>query len=333
METVTYSRIGSLDIQLDLYIPHNLPLGRRPAIVHFHGGGMIGGSRKSLFFLQWLRDAALKHGILFISADHRLLIPSTAFDIIEDVKTLFTFLADPCFSRTLLPKGTSLDATRIAVSGESGGGYAARAAGIYAQPRPAAIFLQYAMGGQLLDDHWLAVKEGPLEPSVENITAEAFSELLTQPQEPISYDLIPSPGDKAPNGASRRCMLLLLWWETGELLDYILGAKISKSLRSILPNERADAVPAALRLAILQTQITSDFPPTFLYHGKDDTLILPAESELTYNQLRSLGIEAELHLLEGASHTLMDAHDPSRLTAGAEVLRGKAFEFLLSKLL
>jgi acetyl esterase/lipase len=54
METVTYSRIDSLETGLDIYLPPNLPAGPRPAIVHFHGRGMIGGCRKILLFQRWL---------------------------------------------------------------------------------------------------------------------------------------------------------------------------------------------------------------------------------------------------------------------------------------
>ncbi len=43
------------------------------------------------------------------------------------------------------------------------------------------------MGGQLLADHWLTVKHGPL-PGAEDVTAEAFAELLTLPQKPLSSD-------------------------------------------------------------------------------------------------------------------------------------------------
>lgn len=55
METITYSRIGSLDIQLDLYKPAELKEGPVSAVVHFHGGGMIAGSRKTLAFQHWLK--------------------------------------------------------------------------------------------------------------------------------------------------------------------------------------------------------------------------------------------------------------------------------------
>ncbi len=55
METITYSRVETLDIQLDLYLPPELKEGLVPALVHFHGGGMIAGCRKTLFFQQWLK--------------------------------------------------------------------------------------------------------------------------------------------------------------------------------------------------------------------------------------------------------------------------------------
>lgn len=58
METITYSRVGSLDIKLDLYIPPEPKQGLVPALVHFHGGGMIAGCRKTLFFQHWLKGMA-----------------------------------------------------------------------------------------------------------------------------------------------------------------------------------------------------------------------------------------------------------------------------------
>lgn len=279
-------------------------------------------------------DATLEHGILFISADHRLLYPSTAFDIIADIKNLFTFLASPSFSETHLPPGVTLDATRIAVSGESGGGYATRAAGIFADPKPRALLLQYAQGGQLLDDHWLAVKDRDAEgPGGENVAREDVAHLLDRQQEPLSDDPMPLLGDDAPKGDSGRTKLLLWWWRTGGFLDVVFGINgISRFLRSFKLAQRENHIPEALRPAILQTQLDEDFPPTFFLHGKQDTLVLPAESRLTYDQLMELGVEAELHMIEGAGHTLIDEKDAPNLAAGAREAQRKAVEFLVYKL-
>lgn len=279
-------------------------------------------------------DATLEHGILFISADHRLLYPSTAFDIITDVKNLFTFLASPSFSGTHLPPGVTLDTSRIAVSGESGGGYATRAAGIFAEPKPTALLLQYAMGGQLLDDHWLAVKDRDVpDPEGGIISKESVAHLLSGPQEPISDDPMPFLGDDAPNGDSGRSKLLLWWWRTGGFVDVVLGVNgMSRFLRGLSLAQREGYIPETLRLAVLQTQITENFPPTCLLHGKDDKVVLPAESQFTYDRLKELGVEVELHMLEGAGHTLIDEKNPPNLAAGAKELQQKAVDFLIHKL-
>ena len=279
-------------------------------------------------------DAALEEGLLFISADHRLLYPSTAFDIITDVKNLFAFLTSSGFSEKHLPAGVALNASRIAVSGESGGGYAARAAGLFAEIKPVALLLQYAQGGQLLDNHWLAVKDKDVPDPVGGIIAkESVAHLLNQPQKPISYDPALALGDDAPNGDSGRVQLLLWWWRTGGFLDVLLGVNgMSRSLRRWTLAQREAYLPEDLRLAILQTQLDENFPPTFLYHGKEDKLILPSESQLTYDRLQELDVEAELHLLPGAGHGLFDTNDPPKLVPGAKVVQRLAVDFLVGKL-
>lgn len=255
-------------------------------------------------------------------------------DIITDIKSLFAFLASPSFSEKHLPAGVTLDASRIAVSGESGGGYGARAAGIFANPKPKAVFLQYAQGGQILDDHWLAVKDRNVpDPEGGIITKESVEHLLDRLPEPISDDPMPFLGDEAPNGDSGRSKLLLWWWRTGGFIDVVLGVNgMSRFLRDMPMAEREGLIPEALRTAILQTQLTDQFPATFLLHGADDKFVLPVESQLTYDQLTELGVEVELHMLEGAGHTLIDETDPPNLAAGARELQQKAVEFLMHKL-
>lgn len=293
-------------------------------------------------------DAAFKNDIIFISADHRLLFPSTGFDIIEDIKKLFDCLAAPDFSSKHLPQGVALDSGRIAVVGESGGGYAARAAGIFAKPKPRAIMLQFAMGGELLDDHWLSIKDASSTPAeCKGVRRVALASLLDEPQQPISYDPLIALGEEPlfpGQKPSRRRMLLLYWLVHGELVDQVLGQNLSHDLRKLAYDQRMDAIPEALRPAILQSQLDETFPPTFLMHGKADTLILPRESQHTYQKLRQLGVRTELELLDGADHGLREPpskekramlpgpNSVPKLVDGAEEIQKKAFEFILSEL-
>ena len=62
METITYSSVERLDIQLDLYLAPELKVGLVPALVHFHAEDMIAGCRKTLSSQQWLKGKS--HSLL-----------------------------------------------------------------------------------------------------------------------------------------------------------------------------------------------------------------------------------------------------------------------------
>lgn len=88
-----------------------------------------GGNRRSLV-PPFYRHLATSQNWSFISADYRLLVPASGHDMLDDVTTLFAYISDN------LPQ---IDPKRIAVVGTSAGGYLARLAGLYADPRPCAI--------------------------------------------------------------------------------------------------------------------------------------------------------------------------------------------------
>ena len=83
-------------------------------------------------------------GLAFISADYRLLPPSTGHDVLEDVVDLFAFLG-----RTPTLGSVHLDASRLAVAGSSAGGMCAFLAAIHAKPRPRAVLSLYGLGGEV----------------------------------------------------------------------------------------------------------------------------------------------------------------------------------------
>jgi acetyl esterase/lipase len=83
-------------------------------------------------------------GLAFISADHRLLPPSTGHDVLQDVVDLFAFLARTPKIGTVL-----IDTTRLAVAGSSAGGMCAFLAAIHVNPRPRAVLSFYGLGGDV----------------------------------------------------------------------------------------------------------------------------------------------------------------------------------------
>ena len=57
-----------------------------------------------------------------------------------------------------------------------------------------------------------------------------------------------------------------------------------------------------------QKQVTSETPPTFLWHTGEDTSVLPENSVAFYLALRKANVPAELHIYERGRHGLGLAH-------------------------
>lgn len=191
------------------------------------------------------------------------------------------------------------------------------------------------MGGELLGDNWLAVKDSsaPL-PGSDQATRENLAHILDKPQQPISYSPIAMFRDPDSELDTGRGKLLSLFWGEGTILDYQLGSPgISAQLRKLPLDQRLSAIPEHLRPLILQAQLGPGFPPTVLLHGTADPLVLPEESTRTYEKLRECGVKAELHLVEGGGHALVDPKNPPNLVSGAREREEEAFEFVLGELL
>lgn len=99
-------------------------------------------------FLILFEDRVIDLGFVFISADYRLIPPSTGHDIIEDIRCLFRFLVSNEIKSGRFT--IRVDPNRMAVSGSSAGGLCAYLAAMHCSPKPRAIFSIYGMGGDFL---------------------------------------------------------------------------------------------------------------------------------------------------------------------------------------
>ena len=63
MQTVTYSRVGDVDIKLDIELPPSPTTGTLPAVIYIHGGGMVSGSRRDAFFPGWFRGVSIAYAV------------------------------------------------------------------------------------------------------------------------------------------------------------------------------------------------------------------------------------------------------------------------------
>ncbi|KAL3455010.1 Alpha/Beta hydrolase protein [Aspergillus heterothallicus] len=129
--TVFYKTTGDLEIPMDIYPPPNAH--KAPVLLWFHGGGLLQGRRDMIS--PHMRAGVAKHNYIAISADYRLAPQVGIAEILEDVRACINYI------RTELPSllGDAIDASRLAVSGSSAGGYLALLAGLYVDPKPNAI--------------------------------------------------------------------------------------------------------------------------------------------------------------------------------------------------
>lgn len=71
------------------------------------------------------------------------------------------------------------------------------------------------------------------------------------------------------------------------------------SMRNLLGAEPTESARAALSV---ETRVTAHTPPTFLWHGMDDTSVPVENSLLFLAALRAAGVPCEAHLYESAPH-------------------------------
>ncbi|KAG6810093.1 hypothetical protein H0H92_013342 [Tricholoma furcatifolium] len=271
-QTLVYKQVplssnGTLDIHLDIYAPGPVAALRTsnkiPAIVYFHGGGLTVGNRQS-WFPTWLQTRTTDAGYAFVSADYRLLPPSTGHDIVEDIQDVLRFVVSREFEFTLASTsvntdspsstdaaGPSLGATTnfwinpdaIAITGSSAGGLCAYLAAMHCTaPKPKAIVSMYGMGGDFFTPHYLTPKTKPffrgreiLDPSDfmdPRSTMSKFASLEPIADSALAYH--PQTYRIPGYPSNPRMLITRLYLQLGVFIDYYTGDHSNEGLSAHL---------------------------------------------------------------------------------------------------
>jgi acetyl esterase/lipase len=86
--------------------------------------------------------------------------------------------------------------------------------------------------------------------------------------------------------------------------------------------------PELVRSLSNELQVTSDTPPTFLFHTDEDTAVPPMNSIVFYEALKRAGVPAELHIYRRGGHGLGLARD----VPGTNDWSNRCREWLLKQL-
>ncbi|KAL0069099.1 hypothetical protein AAF712_003785 [Marasmius tenuissimus] len=339
--TLSYKVVRDVPIKLDVYLPAKRQgPGRLSAVVYFHGGGLIIGSRKDLF-PTWLQSRVNSAGYVFISADFRLIPtgPTTGHDVVEDIKDLFTFLRGPDFKVSYDGgEQVTLNPTKIAVSGSSAGGLCAYLTAIHVTPKPAALLPIFASGGDFLTPSYFSPKSKPFVRGRDLLDTTRFTDYIHPISPKIASDLLSEsplafvPNTNPPIPANPRMPLAFLYLQLGTYLDYYTGEhepSLSAATRDSSGSKDL-AIPPRHHGLFPQLNVSSSWPSTYLLHGEEDTAVLVDESKNIHRLLQEAGVDSTLKLIPGQDHFF------DIMTPNAEDLYGQVFdeilEFLKSRL-
>jgi acetyl esterase/lipase len=282
IETYTYKRAGGVAIEADVYAP--AATSPRPVVVWLHGGALINGNRA--YVPEWLRDACATEGLVLLSADYRLAPETKIPHILDDVGDLFRWV------REAGPRLLDADPRRVAVVGESAGGYLTLATGFRVDPRPVALVSLYGYGD--LIGAWYTSPSPHACHHQLRLTAGEAARLAAGP--PISDDR-----RRAGDGHAfyQYCRQHGRWPFEVSGWDPVRDAERFRALMPI-------------------ANVSSDFPPTLLIHGDLDTDVPVEESERMARALRECGVDHRLLTLARAEHGLDGAGEREVVAAFGE---------------
>lgn len=291
-----------------------------PVLITIHGGGIVNGSRidphapESItcrFTLPQRTDPPAAWPGTWIAADYRLLVPSTAFDIKDDIEALFRYILT-------LP----VDPHQIFLAGFSGGAYPLRLALVHAaeealrnNPRFSVRgwVSYFGMGGDVLLDYWLSPRDNerqaPLQLDAEELKRERAmwkGKLQHWYDDGKEYSSVPyTPG--LENHTPERDDIWTAFHRTGTFNDVLTGhPRLSAQLASLPKAERQRQLPTHLLPLYPQVYLAehpSRIPPGLLIHGDADPAVPYEESVRTWEDLKSNG-RTELVTVRGGDHGL-----------------------------
>ncbi len=282
--TYTYKTVGACEIKADIYQPTT---DGKPtaAIVHIHGGALINGSRQNFRLEHVARYVAV--GYTVISIDYRLAPESKLPEIIEDLQDAFRWIYE------VGPALFGIDPQRVGVVGHSAGGYLALMAGCTVQPAPTAIVAFYGYGDIVGD--WYS-KPDPFYCRLPLIS-EAEAGLFTN-----------GPICTAPYPGRGRQHFYLYCRQQGIWPQAVSG-------------HDPETEPAFFVPYCPVQNVTTDYPPTLLLHGDQDTDVPYQQSVLMAEALTQHNVTHELITMAGHDHGFdSDMADPAVQEAFAKVL-------------
>ncbi|KAF8848184.1 alpha/beta-hydrolase [Acephala macrosclerotiorum] len=151
-----YKVVNDQEIDLYVLVPKTVTSGKRPLLVHLHGGFfMTGHAMFPDWAAQWALDYQLEHSAIRISANYRLLPDSNGLEMMSDISDLWKWVENelPSYLKQIGSEITP-DLDKVIVYGESAGGYLAIQSGLMKPDLVKAVIGAYPI--TYVDSDWYA---------------------------------------------------------------------------------------------------------------------------------------------------------------------------------
>lgn len=277
-KTYTFKKVGSLEIQADVYRPEGTN-GSVPVAMWIHGGALIMGNQQGVG--KRLLDLLLGAGIAVVSIDYRLAPETKLPSILEDVQDAFLWV------REKGPDLFGVETNRIVVLGGSAGGYLTLTTGYRVEPRPAALVAFWGYGDLVGD--WYS------RPS------EFYRKQPIVSREEALKGVGKEPLTDGSTGGKGRQQFYLHCRQHGTWPKEVAGLDPEKENRAFDPFSPV-------------RNVTKVYPPTLLIHGTEDTDVPYEQSVLMEKEFVRHSVEHKLVTVPGAGHGLSNG-DPKLVTA------------------
>lgn len=264
-ETYTYKTAGGCAIKADVYGAETSV--RKPVIIWIHGGGLISGSRE--IPPKWLDPEGRS---VIVSIDYRLAPETKLPAIIEDLQSAYGWV------REQGPKLFGIDLERMAVAGQSAGGYLTLMAGFCVTPRPKALLSLSGYG---------------------DITSPWYS----RPSPFYLRQRLVSKED-AYRSVGTACVCEPP--KTGHRGTFYLYCRQQGIWPKEITDHDPDSEPKWFDPYCPARNVSAKYPPTVLIHGTADTDVPYEESARMDEQLSRFGIDHKFLRVPGGSHCLFE---------------------------
>ncbi len=283
--TYTYKTVGNLDIKADVFRPEDNSL--RPVLMWIHGGALIRGYRMDVN--PRIKTEFLNAGYAIVSIDYRLAPETKLPQIIEDLRDAYTWLHDKG------PRLFRVDTSRIAVAGDSAGGYLTLMTGFCVKPRPAALVALWGYG---------------------DITGDWY----TKPSAFYRSHYPPIPKDDAWKTVSGPALTNREFSDKGSRRFYLYCRQQGLWTTNVSGFDPSTQ-DRLLTPYCPARNVTKEYPPTLLVHGTDDTDVPHGQSVQMDKELTRARIEHQFISVPHAGHDIPDG-DPKLVAAAyADALR------------